>query len=357
MATTLKDRRLRKGETIASRYQVVRRLGEGGAGSVYRCRDLKTEGDEVAVKVLENLEDMPRFRREARVMAKTRHPHVVQLLGRGVHEGEMPYLVLEYMDGGSVRDLLDRRGKVPVEEACWILMQSISGLKATKSVHRDLKPENLLMSKGAKGRGVTLMPGDVENGAVLKVADFGLAKSRARDSLSLTHTGQVMGTPVYMSPEQCKNTKRVSVKTDIYALGVILYELTAGKPPFDANNIYDIMNMHCSEKPKLGRVPAELRPIVARCLQKKPGSRYPTLAALERELERVSGLRNEEKPGSGLKLFIGVVILCAIAAAGIMFRDQVVGWYHQVMDRVDQAVGDDADTSDAEAPQDAPATP
>ena len=332
MANTMTTRKLRKGEVIAGRYQVSRRLGEGGAGAVYRCSDQRSNGAEVAVKILERLDDMPRFRREARVMGRVNHPNVVRLLGRGVHEGEMPYLVLEFMDGGSLRDLLDRRGSLPAEEACWILLQAIRGLKATKTVHRDLKPENLLLAKGSKGRGYTLMPGDMDGGAVIKVADFGLAKSRGKDSLSLTHSGQVMGTPIYMSPEQCKNTKRVSVKTDIYALGVILFEMVVGKPPFDANNIYDIMNMHCNDNPRLGRVPTDLRPIVARCLQKEPGRRYLTLAALERDLERVVGLRNEEKPSTGLGMLLGVVVILILVALGWWYRDTIQGFWREWME-------------------------
>lgn len=334
MARSVLGRRFKRGESIADRFQVVKVLGEGGAGCVYRCKDQRADGADVAVKLLEDPGEAARFRREARVMNRTRSPHVVRLLARGFHDKQFPYLAMEYMDGGSLRDLLDRRGKLPYEEAAWLLIQAIGGLKATGSVHRDLKPENLLLSKGGKGRGYTLVIGDIDDGITVKVADFGLAKSRDADSVSLTHSGQVMGTPVYMSPEQCRNTKRVSVKTDIYALGILLYEMVVGRPPFDANNIYDIMAMHCNDEPRLGRVPQEVRPIVERCLRKEPGKRYASLAALERDLRVVAGLRragardgdaaddDDEGGGLGIWLVLALVVIAALVYAGWYYRER-----------------------------------
>ena len=162
------------------------------------------------------------------------------------------------------------------------------------------------------------MPGDLDAGATVKVADFGLAKSKIGESASLTNTGQVMGTPLYMSPEQCRNTKRVSVRSDIYSVGVILFELVSGKPPFDANNVYDIMAMHCNDEPKTGRLPADVRAVVERCMQKSPRLRYPTLAALERDLEVLVGLREgnlapEKSGGGALKWVFALVLVWACA--------------------------------------------
>lgn len=325
MARTVLQRKLRKGEVIGDRYQISRKLGEGGCGTVYRATDTKG-GADVAVKVLENHEDLPRFRREARVMQRTTSEHVVKALAVGVHEKTYAYLVMEFMDGGSVKDLLDKKGKFSPADAGWILIQAVRGLKAAGSVHRDLKPENLLVSKGSKGRSVTLMAGDIDSGATVKVADFGLAKSKVGESASLTQTGQVMGTPLYMSPEQCRNTKRVSARSDIYSLGVMLFELVTGRPPFDANNVYDIMAMHCNDEPKTGRLPAKVRVIVDRCMQKSVRLRYPSLAALERDLEVLVGIRNGNLDGSGgsHKWLIAIVLLAVVAAlavAGWWFRD------------------------------------
>ena len=326
MAKSIVKVNFKKGDLIDGRYQVVKKLGEGGCGTVFRCKDRKLDDIDVAVKMLEDSTEMPRFRREAKVMKGTRSEHVVQLIKSGIHEKAHPYLALEFMDGGSIRELMDRRKRLEPPEAAWILIQAIRGLKASRTVHRDLKPENLLLAKGDKGRGFDLIPGDTDTGALVKVADFGLAKSRGGDSMSLTHSGQVMGTPLYMSPEQCRNTKRASVKTDIYAIGVIFFEMVTGKPPFDANNVYDIMAKHCNEEPKTGRLPKGAKEVIERCLKKKPGDRYPTLAALERELEEVAGLRSQDSlaSGGGILFFIVFAILLAGGAVALyLFRDQI----------------------------------
>lgn len=321
MARTTFGIRFKKGDQIGGRYEVLRKLGEGGAGAVYHCRDLRRGAGEVAVKVLENQADHARFRREGRLMQRVRHRHVVALLDRGMHDQRWPYLVLEYMNGGSVRDLLDRRKKLDVVDAAWLIIQTIRGLKAARTVHRDLKPENLLLNKGNKGTGLSVIAGDVEAGATIKVSDFGLAKSREEGSVSLTNTGQVMGTPVYMSPEQCRSTKRVSIKTDVYALGILLYEMVMGKPPFDASNVYDIMAMQCEKEPDLRRVPAALRDIIRTCLAKKPQHRYPTLAALERDLGVVAGTRVRREEDTGGAWWVWILVVLLVAGVGL-----ALGW-------------------------------
>jgi eukaryotic-like serine/threonine-protein kinase len=312
-----------KGDIIAEEFEVIKKLGEGGCGSVYRCRWVKNPDREVALKLLDNPSDTQRFIREARVLRKTKHTNVLRLLGSGYHS-ERPFLVLELIDGGSLRDLLESKGKLGLEESAWIIIQSIRGLRASKTVHRDLKPENLLISKGSKGRGLGLIVGDVDQGAVIKVADFGLAKQAETNNTRLTNSGQVMGTPVYMSPEQCRNTKNVSVRSDIYSLGVLLYEMIFGRPPFDANNAYDIMTMHCKEEPKIPRTDSRMKAIIEKCLQKTPGKRYGSLIALERELNHVAGLGEPEPEGSPLRTFvimlIGVAILVGIL---YVFRDRL----------------------------------
>lgn len=330
MAKPAAGRRFTKGEVIHDRYEVVRKLGEGGCGAVYRCTDLLKEHD-VAVKVLENPAEFQRFRREAKVMQRAKSEHVVRYLHHGQHDKSLNYLVMEFMDGGSLRDLLDRRGKLPVEEAAWILLQAIQGLKKAGTVHRDLKPENLLLAKGSGGKGLTLKIGDTEEGATVKVADFGLAKSKDPASLALTLSGQVMGTPVYMSPEQCRNTKRVSVRSDIYSLGIIFFEMLSQRVPFDGNNVYDIMEAQVKEQPKLGHLPAAARPVIDRCLQKEPGQRYPTLAALERDLLKLTGIR-ARVGGSRAWLFVVLVLLllAGLAVAAWLLREELVGWFQRL---------------------------
>ncbi|MBA3686106.1 MAG: serine/threonine protein kinase [Planctomycetes bacterium] len=314
--------RFKRGDLISSEFEVLSLLGEGGCGSVYHCRWAKNPTKEVAVKLLDNANDLPRFIREAKLLRKTRHANVVRLLGSGFHD-QRPYIALEYMDGGSVRDLMDQRGKLPVDEAAWILVQAISGLRASKTVHRDLKPENLLLARGTSKQ-LRIVVGDQTKGPVVKVADFGLARMIEVGDTRLTNSGQVMGTPVYMSPEQCRSTKNVGMKTDIYALGVIFFEMIVGKPPFDANNAYDIMSMHCNDEPKFPRMDKAARDVCARCLEKAVGKRYPSLLALERDLRAIAGLGEPAPDTQGWRIAMIVIIgLGFLAALVWVLRDRL----------------------------------
>ena len=321
MPITVFQGKLRKGEAIAGRFRILRKLGEGGAGSVYHCRDQRKDV-EVAVKVLDNPSDAGRFQREGRVMKGINHSHVLKLFASGKHEGQVPFMVLEYMNGGSLRQYLDRKKKLPPEEAAWILIQAVRGLRAAKAVHRDLKPENLLVQVPEGQRGVRFVPGDIEHGAVIKVADFGLAKPpTGSNETSLTRSAAIMGTPTYMSPEQCRSTKNVSFKTDIYALGCILVEMCTGSPPYDARNVYDIMAMHCDDEaqPSLGRMSKQLKTIALTCLAKAPGKRYRSLKALEDDLASVAGVQTQSGGAWVLWLLVVLVLVLAGAAAA--------GWY------------------------------
>jgi serine/threonine protein kinase len=324
MARATLQLKLKANDVINGKYAVVKKLGEGGCGSVYRCKALKSE-DEVAIKVLENASDLPRFKREAKVLGSIRHQHVVKLLDRGVHERH-PYMVLEFMEGGSVRDLMDRAGKISAEEAAWLMVQTVRGLRASRTVHRDMKPENLLVGRGlGKGGTLRLAINDIRKGSIIKVADFGLAKGHDPSATKLTNTGQVMGTPVYMSPEQCRNTRTVTVKSDIYSLGIIFYEMVVGKAPFDANNAYDIMAMHCNDAPKYPRMmDARVKTVLERCLSKVPKDRYPSLYALERDLASIAGLGEPEPdrlPWAWIISTVGLIFLIVLA---FMLRDDLM---------------------------------
>lgn len=325
MARVTLELKLNKNDVIGGRFTVTKKLGEGGCGSVYRCHLVKQPNLEVAVKVLENASDLARFRREARVLGAVRNPHVVRLLDRGTHDGH-PYLVLEFMDGGSLRDLMDDRGRLSPEESAWVLVQAVRGLRSSRTVHRDLKPENLLIGRSlGPTRSLSLVVGDIRKGAVVKVADFGLAKNPDPSTTRLTNTGQVMGTPVYMSPEQCRNTSTVNFRSDVYSLGVMLFEMVTGKPPFEANNAYDIMAKHCNEAPRYPRMDERIKAICERCLAKSVKDRYPTLYALERDLAKVAGL-DEPAPDSRLTTWLAIIIgLVVLAGLGWLMREQLLG--------------------------------
>ena len=323
MARVTLQLKLKVNDQIGGKYVVLKKLGEGGCGSVYRCKLLKGEG-EVAVKVLENASDLARFNREAKVLRSIRHQHVVKFIGRGTHERH-DFLVLEYMEGGSVRDLMDKTGKLSPEEAAWLMVQAVRGLRASHTVHRDMKPENLLVGRGlGKGGTLKMTIDDVKKGLVVKVADFGLAKGHNPHSLKLTHTGQVMGTPVYMSPEQCRNTRTVTNKSDIYSLGIIFYEMVIGRPPFEANNAYDIMAMHCNDVPKYPRMDSRVKAVVEKCLAKTPKGRYSSLYTLERDLATIAGLGEPEPDRMSwawLIIIVGMVILATLA---FLLQDDVL---------------------------------
>ncbi len=323
MARATLQLKLKTNDQINGKYVVLKKLGEGGCGSVYRCKPLKGEG-EVAIKVLENASDLARFKREAKVLGSIRHPHVVKLLDRGNHD-QHPYLVLEYMEGGSVRDLMDKAGKLPAEDAAWLMVQAVRGLRASRTVHRDMKPENLLVGRGIGKNGtLKLTVDDIKKGSIIKVADFGLAKGHNPNSLKLTNTGQVMGTPVYMSPEQCRNTRTVTNKSDIYSLGIIFYEMVAGKPPFEANNAYDIMAMHCNDAPKYPRMDPRVKAVVEKCLAKTPKDRYSSLYVLERDLATIAGLGEPEPDKTSWTWLIVLVGLLILGALAFLLRDELV---------------------------------
>jgi len=315
-----------KKDDLVGRWCVVQKLGEGGCGSVYRCRHLKRSDEEVAVKILENLADEQRFKRERQVLEEARGPHVIRLLDSGRHEG-VPYLALEFMVGGSLREVMDARGKLPPKEAAWILVMALRGLRASKTVHRDIKPENLLLNRpGGRSSELRFLPGDIRKGACLKVADFGLAKAWDPSMTKITKTGQVMGTPLYMSPEQCRNTRDVNVASDIYALGIIWFELIIGKPPYDADNAYDLMAKHCNDPvPQVRGLDPALQEIIDRCLAKNVRDRFPSLLALERKLSTIAGLGEPEPdPRWAVSTWIMLIAgLGAFVAIAWILRDEI----------------------------------
>jgi len=204
---------------------------------------------------------------------------------------------------------------------------ALRGLRSSRTVHRDIKPENLLLTRpGGRSSELRFIPGDIRKGACVKVADFGLAKAWDPSMTKITKTGQVMGTPLYMSPEQCRNTRDVSVHADIYALGIIFFELLVGKPPFDADNAYDLMAKHCNEPvPVVRGMDPALREVVERCMAKNARDRYPSLLSLERRLSTIAGLGEPEAdPRWSLSTWIMLIagLLAFIACAWIL-RDQL----------------------------------
>jgi WD40 repeat protein/Flp pilus assembly protein TadD len=269
-------------------YEIERELGRGGMGVVFLARETAL-GRTVALKMIlhgdyVSEDDLRRFRAEAEAVARLRHPHVVQIHTIGEHQG-LPFLSLEYCARGSLRDGLAGKPLPPAEAARLVeaLAGAVQAAHLKQIVHRDLKPHNVLLTEEGEP----------------KITDFGLAKriqaaeegaAPKRREASLTRTGAVVGTPNYMPPEQARG-EPVGPAADIYGLGAVLYELLTGQPPFTADSIVDTLSKVMHVEPLSPRrlrpeVPRDLETICLRCLEKEPGRRYTTAAALAEDLHR-----------------------------------------------------------------------
>ena len=279
------------GTSLDGRYRIERVLGRGGMGTVYAAT-VTSLGTPVAVKVLRPVQDdggmaMGRFEREARSASRLGNPHIVDIrdFGKDATTG-LAFLVMEYLDGEDVGGLLGRERVLSVERALHIVLQccvALGAAHAASIVHRDLKPENLFL---------------VTRGGVrdfVKIVDFGLAKINDLDldgdpGRKLTKTGMIFGTPQYMSPEQCMG-KPTDHRSDIYSLGLILYELLTGRVPFDGETFMGVLNQHMVDPPPPMRqvnpsitVPPMLEAVVYRCLDKKARNRPQSMGELAEEL-------------------------------------------------------------------------
>lgn len=284
--TTIHDALI--GRVLESKYEVTSRLGEGGMGTVYRARRTRI-GDEVAVKVLHQsyVRDdaaMARFRREAQAAAMLNHPNVVTIHDYGeASADEAPaFIVMELVKGLSLRDVLESEGRLLPHRAVSLMRSICAGVGAAHRnniVHRDIKPDNIIV-----------LPPDSEGEAEsVKVLDFGIAKLRdSSPDHSITRTGIVIGTPYYMSPEQCR-ALQLDSRSDVYSLGAMLYEMLAGMPPFDAATATGIVAKHLTETPpplppELA-VPPALEASIMRSLAKDPRQRQDDASVFGRELQ------------------------------------------------------------------------
>jgi eukaryotic-like serine/threonine-protein kinase len=266
------------GEVLSDRYEVEELVGTGGMSSVFRAHDRLLDR-KVALKVLhpqysEDEEYVERFRREARAVAALSHPNIVTVIDRGEHEGRQ-FIVFEYIDGENLKGLIQRRGPAPVTTALELAMQIARGLSFAHQqglVHRDVKPQNVLLNGDGQA----------------KVTDFGIARSLDVQH-GMTQTGTVLGTSDYIAPEQAQG-QRVDEHTDVYSLGVVLYEMLTNEVPFPGENFVAVAMRHINEEPpsirdKRPDVSPRFEAAVQRAMAKRPEDRFQTMADFCRELE------------------------------------------------------------------------
>ncbi|NEM07608.1 Stk1 family PASTA domain-containing Ser/Thr kinase [Geodermatophilus normandii] len=285
-------------QVLGERYEIGGVLGRGGMAEVHRGRDLRL-GREVAVKVLRSdLARDPsfqvRFRREAQAAASLNHPSIVAVYDTGEDRspsGATPYIVMEYVEGDTLRDVLRREGVLRPEKAMTLAADICAALDFSHRngiVHRDVKPGNVMITP---------------QGSV-KVMDFGIARAVSDSAATMTSTAAVIGTAQYLSPEQARG-EAVDARSDVYSLGCLLYELVTGAPPFTGDSPVSVAYQHVREDPRLPSsvnpaIPPELDAIVMKAMSKNPANRYQSAAEMRNDLLRaLAGQRVEATPVMG----------------------------------------------------------
>lgn len=317
------------GEVLADRYELEELVGTGGMSSVFRAHDRLLDR-KVALKVLHEQytaddDYVERFRREARAVAALSHPNIVTVIDRGEHEGRQ-FIVFEYVDGDNLKQLIERRGAAPVTTALELGIQIARGLSFAHQqglVHRDVKPQNVLLNGNGEA----------------KVTDFGIARSLDVQH-GMTQTGTVLGTSDYIAPEQAQG-QRVDEHTDVYSLGVVLYELLTKEVPFPGENFVAVAMRHINEPPppirdKRPDVSPRLENAIHRAMAKDPADRFQTMAEFCRELDaclaeahgtqvappakvkRGRAPRAARPPRRGMSPWPWILALAALLAIGIV---------------------------------------
>src|SRR5256885_7253633 len=281
---------------LNGRYRLEKRLGRGAMGQVYLARDENLITRRVAVKTIrpdvlsdEDLQEgeaIARFEREARTAASVQHPNVIGVTDFGKSEEGVFFLVMEYVDGESLYQLLRREGTIPVQRALMLLRQTCAGVEAAHDegiLHRDLKPANIFIVQRKKKDGTALVGDDI-----VKVGDFGLAKIISQSLAGITSgagpaSRGILGTPEYMAPEQMQSGAALNARADVYALGAIAYHMLGGRPPFTGEIMQIFASKLTQDAPPLSTlrsdVPPAIEASVMRALTREPESRPATVGA------------------------------------------------------------------------------
>jgi serine/threonine protein kinase len=299
--------RVREGQVLAGKYRVERVLGVGGMGVVVAATHVQLD-EKVAIKfllpaMLSNQEVVGRFAREARAAVKIKSEHVARISDVGMLDNGAPYMVMEFLEGVDLAVWLQKQGPLPLAQAVDFVLQACVGVASAHGigiVHRDLKPANLFCLRGNDGQ------------FIIKVLDFGISKvtnpSGPETGGSMTHTAAVMGSPFYMSPEQMVSTKDVDARTDIWALGVVLYELLTGTTPFASGSFAEIaIKVATGSFAPLRSLRPDAKPgldvVISKCLEKDKGRRYGNVAELALALTDFGSVRSR----GSIERIVGII--------------------------------------------------
>jgi serine/threonine-protein kinase len=297
---------------LAGRYTIERELGRGGMAIVYLAHDLRHDRT-VAIKLLQpeitSSLTAERFLREIRITARLQHPNVLGLFDSGAEAG-FCYYVMPYVEGETLRERLERQGPLPIAEAIGVaadLCEALAYAHSRGVIHRDIKPENVLFSAGQA-----------------MLADFGLARAISEGQRSITVAGMSLGTPPYMSPEQAQGLEQIDHRSDIYALGCVLFETIAGRPPFAGPSIGRVIQQHLQSPPPSLRdlrpdTPAGLDGAIQRALAKDPAARFQSADEMLGAIRGATGPAGPAAPagppGQDRRL---VLVLGGIAAVAVV---------------------------------------
>jgi serine/threonine protein kinase len=326
------------GATLGVHYEILEAVSSGGAGDVYKVRH--REMDRVyAAKVLKTAADpksesVRRFKREAQILCKLRHPNIVAVHSFGFDEKYGPYLIMDLLDGQNLHALVRDEGPMPIERASKLLIGICEGMSSAHDigvVHRDIKPSNvMIVGKGDQQRAI--------------IIDFGAGKLLEGDQ-KLTQTDMIMGTPLYMAPEQCM-AKGSDKRTDVYAMGCLMYEVLTGKPPFDGESSFEVMQKHLSEIPAppsvanpTARIPTQIDDVVSLALQKDPQGRMDTFSKIKEALEiaiqrptygnlLAHAVETKRSSRSRKKIILALCVVLSALLAGALVFSVMQNAYH-----------------------------